>query len=145
MKYEDISNKPSILYGKQMEPVAKEMLETTLNIKIEPAGLFISEQYPFLGATPDGLVGENQIVEIKCPWSARFMTPDEGIAAGAIKCWRRKKPGKNDIVGEIEFNKRDKWYYQIQSQLHYTKRDSCLFAVYTPNAPFIKWEVIQAG
>lgn len=142
MLYVDLSGVASIVYGRQMEPIAKEIIENTLNITIEPAGLFICEEFPFLGATPDGLIGENQIVEIKCPYSARTMTPEEGIAGGQIKCWRRIKSGKNGEV-KLEFNKRDKWYYQIQSQLHYTKRASCLFDVYTPHAPFIKWEVIE--
>jgi hypothetical protein len=29
----------------------------------------------FLGASPDGLVGENKIIEIKCPYSARYLHP----------------------------------------------------------------------
>jgi hypothetical protein len=64
-----------------MKHVAKELLERALNIKIEPAGLFICEEFPFLGASPDGLVGENQIVGIKCPFSDKSMTPLEGIVA----------------------------------------------------------------
>lgn len=40
------------------------------NINILPCGLFIDRTYPFIGATPDELVGDDMLVEIKCPLTA---------------------------------------------------------------------------
>jgi hypothetical protein len=34
-------------------------------------GLFVDIEKTFLGASPDGLVNLNSIVEIKCPFAAR--------------------------------------------------------------------------
>lgn len=48
-------------------------------MRIIPCGLFIDSEIPFLAATPDGLVGNDTIVEIKCPFSAYKMRIKEAI------------------------------------------------------------------
>jgi hypothetical protein len=53
-------------FGIQYEPVAKEAFETLFYLKVLLAGLFVDDQYNFLAASPDGLVRENEIVEITC-------------------------------------------------------------------------------
>lgn len=54
-------------YGRNHENEAKIGLENILSIKIRECGLFIDEFNYFLGATPDGLIDDNGLVEIKCP------------------------------------------------------------------------------
>lgn len=56
-------------------------VERKLNIRVNRCGLFIDAQKPFLGASPDGLIENNGIVEIKCPFGARFLTPEDAITA----------------------------------------------------------------
>ena len=51
--------------GHELEPLAKKAYEMeTFNV-VEDAGFF--EYNEFIGASPDGLVGEEGLVEIKCP------------------------------------------------------------------------------
>ncbi|PFX13342.1 hypothetical protein AWC38_SpisGene22578 [Stylophora pistillata] len=33
--------------------------------EVQPCGLFVSKSHPFLGASPDGLVGDNGFIEVK--------------------------------------------------------------------------------
>lgn len=40
---------------------------------------FVEEMDFYLGATPDGLIGQNGLVEIKCPYSSRQLSPIEAI------------------------------------------------------------------
>ncbi|KAF0701150.1 Exonuclease, partial [Aphis craccivora] len=40
-------------------------------------GIFVDSENPYLGATPDGLIGSDGIVEVKCPSSAEHLTPEE--------------------------------------------------------------------
>lgn len=47
--------------------------------------LFIDINKPYLGATPDGLLGTDSIVEVKCPASAAAHTPIEAIRLKKIK------------------------------------------------------------
>ena len=46
---------------------------------IETCGLFIAPENYVLGVFPDGLVGADKIVEIKCPYAAYRLqlTPEE--------------------------------------------------------------------
>ncbi|GBP79799.1 hypothetical protein EVAR_56855_1 [Eumeta japonica] len=44
-----------------------EQLAVQERVNIEPCGIFIDEELPFIGASPDGLIGSDTCVEIKCP------------------------------------------------------------------------------
>ncbi|KAJ8943580.1 hypothetical protein NQ314_009705 [Rhamnusium bicolor] len=76
----------------------------------------------FIAASPDSIIDEdNAVVEIKCPYSARNMTPDEGILSRKISFLE-----KNGSV-----NENHSWLYQIQGQLHITGLAMCYFAMWT--------------
>lgn len=60
-------------------------------------GLFIDTKNHFLGATPDGLIGNDTLVEIKCPISAANITTEEGIRQRKITLWKINKD--KDIIG----------------------------------------------
>ncbi|CAG9763584.1 unnamed protein product [Ceutorhynchus assimilis] len=119
-------------YGNKYESVARNALEKLIGKKIEPCGLFIDQEQQFLAASPDGIIEEKGIVEIKCPYSATEMTPEEGIIKRKITFW-----DKNGVI-----NKKHKWFYQVQGQLHVAKRLYCVFAVWTPHG--LKTETILA-
>ncbi|KAG8233446.1 hypothetical protein J437_LFUL010557 [Ladona fulva] len=97
------SNFSATQYGVEKEPLA--LVQERCNMKVTPTGLFIDEDKPYLAATPDGLVGEHGLVEIKCSYSVVKMSPAEGIASG-----------------------RDKYC----GQLHITRRKFYIFALWSP-------------
>lgn len=41
--------------------------------------VFIDRNHPYLGASTNGLIDDNLLVEIKCPSSAKDMSPGEAI------------------------------------------------------------------
>lgn len=57
-------------YGRDNEEKARKEVAIKLKKKIKTCGLFIDEENPCLGASPDGLIDENGLIEIKCPISA---------------------------------------------------------------------------
>ncbi|CAD6223518.1 GSCOCG00011754001-RA-CDS, partial [Cotesia congregata] len=123
-------NTESILFGKENGKKGKENaireLEQLIKKKIEPCGLFIDKNLEFLGASPDGLIDSDGIVEIKCLASAKHLTPVEAI---------EKNPQHRSIFNKNNKNKMNtthKYYYQVQGQLHITERNYCLFAIWTP-------------
>lgn len=61
----------STRYGIVNEVVSKEQLEVRLEKKILPSGLFVDINLPFLAAFPDDIIGDDLLVEIKCPASAK--------------------------------------------------------------------------
>lgn len=56
----------SMEYGRINESVAIERYAADRNILVEKCGIFIDFVNPYLGASPDGLVGVDGIVEVKC-------------------------------------------------------------------------------
>lgn len=82
--------------------------------------MFIDEEFFFLGASPDGTF-EHGIIEIKCPISAFGMNAEDAIKMKKIKFW--------NTDGTV--NRRNEWFYQVQGQLHITKKNLCIFAVWT--------------
>ncbi|XP_022173422.1 uncharacterized protein LOC111035906 [Myzus persicae] len=118
----------AIEYGRVMEIEAKKKFENIYNLKIAPVGLCVDEKILYLAASPDGLIGEDSIIEIKCPFSARnFSDIFDAIDAGKIPfCFKDKQ---NNVSLKTNHN----YYYQIQTQLHVTKRKKCNFFIYTEN------------
>lgn len=117
-------------YGTRNEPKALQQTMIKENIIILPCGIFIHKKYPCLAASPDGLIGENGIVEVKCPWSAREMTVLEGVEAGKINFL--KKNNKSDPSEVPYLYKKHPYYFQVQGQLEIADKDYCLFVVWTP-------------
>lgn len=106
--------------------MAREAFESLFNVKVLPAGLFVDKQFNFLAGSPDGLVGENQIIEIKCPHNSKDLTPHQGVVANKIKYLNI-----NDY-GDLQLNKNHVYYYQVQGQLRVANKCSCYFIVWTP-------------
>jgi putative phage-type endonuclease len=125
---------PSIKHGKHFEQTALRQLEKQLGVKILECGMFIDKEFQFLGATPDGLIENHTLVEIKCPFSAFNMKIEEAIDRKKINFWN-----KNDH----SINKKHAWYYQIQGQLHVTKRKTCILAVWISGNDNFKIERIE--
>ncbi|CAH0731362.1 unnamed protein product, partial [Brenthis ino] len=58
-----------VQHGRDYEKIALDQLSIQ-DVEIRPYGLFIDPEIPYLGATPDGLIKEEAIVDVKCPISA---------------------------------------------------------------------------
>ncbi|GFW21910.1 yqaJ domain-containing protein [Trichonephila clavipes] len=59
-------------YGLANEEIARKQYEREYSTEVKICGLFVDKDKPFLCASPDGLVGDDGLIEIKCPYSARF-------------------------------------------------------------------------
>lgn len=57
----------ALAHGKNYESKALKSFESRYSCKTRPVGFCI----PFLGATPDALLYEDCLVEVKCPFSGR--------------------------------------------------------------------------
>jgi putative phage-type endonuclease len=60
-------------WGVKYEPVAKAYYEYVNDVKVSEYGCVIHSQYPYLGASPDGIVTSSKwygrMLEIKCPYT----------------------------------------------------------------------------
>jgi putative phage-type endonuclease len=60
--------------GKEIEPRAREYYALMRNAEVRQVGLVIHPRFPMAAASPDSLVGDAGLLEIKCPNSATHIS-----------------------------------------------------------------------
>lgn len=113
-------------YGKDNELNALKEFMKIMGITVKSCGLFVDRNYPFLAASPDGLIDDDGMVEIKCPYKARNLLPEDAIEQKMIQFATFED-------GKFRLKRTDKYYYQVQGQLFVTGRKFCYFIVWTPH------------
>lgn len=116
--------KPFLQWGLDHEDEAISLYSTTTSNKVEKTGLWLFQDYPFLGASPDGFVlnWENKpmgLLEVKCPYSIR---------ENEIK----EKPPYYLEPTTLALKPAHKYYHQIQGQIYATQIPWCDFVIWTP-------------
>lgn len=118
-------NSAAVVFGRLHEKDAIMKYQEIQNVDVKECGLFVDRFRPFLGATPDGLVNDDGLVEVKCLPS---------VTTPLKECVKEK--GKNTCLeinrkGDLTLKKKHNYYYQIQGQLNVTERNWCDLIVYT--------------
>ncbi|KAJ8888196.1 hypothetical protein PR048_007683 [Dryococelus australis] len=92
--YQVFKGNSSTNWGIEKDSVAIAQFEReNPGIEVKGSDLIMDEEYTFLGASPDGFIGDDQIIEVKCPSSAISMPPLDALAKGKIK-YLAMKDGK---------------------------------------------------
>lgn len=120
----DLSGVKAITWGVNNEKEAVNAFEMSNCLKVEPTGIWFEES-GILGATPDGLVDQKGILEVKCPYTFRNSTIEEVIESESFYLEKRK-----DKI-ELKRDHKSGYWHQIQGQLHLTNRMYCYFVVWT--------------
>jgi len=109
-------------YGKHHEPGAILEYEMETGNTVEPCGFFEYEDW--LGASPDGIIDENTLLEIKCPYGKRN-TPKPVIFKTA-----QEQPH---------------YYAQMQIEMLCSKRQWAHFYQWAPNGDIAKKVIFDPG
>ena len=131
-------------HGKKCEVKAKtKYLEAFPGRHVHACGLVVNNEFPFLGASPDGKVcadGTSGLLEVKCPYTARSISIQQACATIKDFCLVQDENGTH-LKHEHAF------YVQVQGQLLITGSNFCDFVVYThvdthierilPDVPFM--------
>ena len=59
-------------HGTRLEPLVRDLYDAKYNRKSHEIGLVQHREYPWLGASPDGVTEDGILVEIKCPLSRKI-------------------------------------------------------------------------
>ena len=102
------------------------------NISVRESGLSRSEVYPYLGASPDGILECSCcetifVIEIKYPIKATKMPLTELATSDESFCMEY-------VNGEYILKKDHAYYYQVQLQMFSTQAKACYFFVYSKEA-----------
>ena len=120
-------------YGCKHEDAARneymyEMKKKHSDFKISEVGLVLHPLYPFLGATPDGLVScschGDGTLEIKCPYSCREKDLEQ-VAEENSNFFLVQ-----DDDGILRLKETHQYYYQVQMQMKFCNVQYCDFVVW---------------
>lgn len=110
----DLSRIPAIKYGLQREDSVKDLIRKRFkDYTFRNVGLVINPKYPYLGASPDGLLhntNETVLVEIKCIYDTEKLSLNELCDKRSNFCLKR-------VNNELVLKKEHNYYTQIQGQL----------------------------
>jgi putative phage-type endonuclease len=98
-------------WGMDSEPLARAAYEAERGVLVEEIGFADHPEIPLTGASPDGLVGDDGLIEIKCPNTATHI---EYLLAGSV-------PAEHQP--------------QMLWQMECTGRQWCDFVSYDPRLP----------
>lgn len=98
-------------WGIDHEPIARALYEAATGNEVEQVGFILHPELKMTGASPDGLVSHNGLVEIKCPNTATHI---------------------DYLLGG---NPPAQYHNQMLWQMECTGRDWCDFASYDPRMP----------
>lgn len=106
-------------WGVKHEDVARKEYEAKTGWTVEEAFFVVHPKHDWLGASPDGFVGDHTLIEIKCPYGKR-----------------------NDAHPDFKsIDDQPHYYAQIQIQLYCTEAKTCHFYQWTPNGS--KLEIVD--
>lgn len=118
-------------YGKIHETFAVKEFEDMYGLKVTKCGLFVDPVHFYLGASPDGIIDDESIMEVKCPASIQSMSPEEGIIAGKINFATIEN-------GELKLKRNHNYYYQVQGQMVITRRTFCYFVIWSQKGMLVE-------
>ena len=117
----------SVQFGNVNEDSAVRQWENATGQRSQECGLYLHKS-GVLGATPDRLVGDNELIEVKCLYSLDKKNSPTGIidAIGTIKGFPLVRTN-----GRVDLDWNHNYYHQIQGQLHMTNRRKCTVILWT--------------
>lgn len=118
-------------YGNESESIAIADFQRLFNVTVTQSGLFIGKEHFYLGASPDGLIGKDQLIEIKCPLNISTISPTQGIQDRKIKFAEM-------VDNKLQLKRTHNYYFQIQGQLAIAERESCYFVIWSPHGMLVE-------
>lgn len=109
-RYQDAHKSDAMMRGNELEPMAVECYASITSTKPKEVG-FITTKDGRIGCSPDRLIGDYGLLEVKCPLE--------------------KQHSKNLRTGVID----SKYYPQVQGQIAMTGRKWCDWMSFHPEAP----------
>lgn len=107
---QDSFTSSAMIWGTETEPLARLRYSLATGNEVEECGFFAHETI-MAGASPDGLIGTDGLLEIKCPNSATHIATLR----------------KQDVPYQ--------YYWQVMGQIWITGRDWCDFVSFDPRMP----------
>ena len=119
MTHKDLYHIRSVKHGIDNEDAAIAKYEELTGNTVTRMGIVVDDDRPYLGTSVDGLT-DTCVVEVKCPFAAKGKIIDHVTVPYLIK-----------TSDGLQLDQKHDYFYQIQGQLHVTKKSLCHLVVYT--------------
>jgi len=125
-------------YGCKHEDIARvayieKMQSYHENFMVIQCGLILDPEFPFMGATPDGIVYckccESRVLEIKCPFSCKNKAFSDAILDNSSFFLE-------DDSGRLVLKEDHMYYYQVQLQMKLCRVQYCDFVAWREDEIF---------
>ena len=148
MLYTQFRGNRDTLYGLVNEETSRREYTNHMHthghtgLTVSTSGLHVSEESPWVAASPDGLVRDpactpsEGLVELKNPSSVRDMTINEACNKKGFCIKMKGNKGNGEQTKQLDRN--HDYYYQVQCQLYCTRRTWCDFVVRTRKDLYIE-------
>jgi putative phage-type endonuclease len=110
---------PDMKWGRDNEDAARQAYEAQTGNKVEELGFVLQDDRRLLGASPDGLIGDKGLIEIKCMNSHNHIL--------SIKEGNRK--------GSTDQGIKSDHMTQMKIQMYVLQREWCDYVIYDPRLP----------
>ncbi|KAK4881734.1 hypothetical protein RN001_005053 [Aquatica leii] len=122
--YSSFMGSQATTFGLEKESIAIALFEKKTGKTVNKSGLVIDDNLPYLACSPDGLIDNHAIIEIKSSLKSGNLSPVDAVLQKKIDyCFFDN--------GNVVLKRNHNYFFQIQGLLHITKRDVCYFVIYT--------------
>ena len=119
----DISHVKAVAWGVTNKAEAIKTFTVKTHLEVVETGVWLDES-GILGASPDGLVGEDHVLEAKCSYTFRDASIEEALKSDTF-CLEKKEDGSYSL------KRNHVYWHQVQGQMYLAKRNYCYFVVWT--------------
>ena len=121
----DLSKVKAVQWGVNNEQEALKAFTRLTGKTVQETGLWLDPS-GILGASPDGIVDDETVLEAKCPYTERNLTIEEAVATSKSFCLEKAQDGEGFVL------KKDHVYWdQVQGEMFFSGRKFCYFVVWT--------------
>ena len=121
----DLSSVKAVQWGVNNEEEAIKAFTSKTGKRVEDTGIWFHSS-GILGASPDGIVDDQTVLEAKCPYTERNMTIEEAVQSSATFCLEKCESEQCYTLKKDHI-----YWHQVQGEMYFSQRKFCYFVVWT--------------
>ena len=115
----DLSRVRTVMWGVHNEDEAVKAFVKSTGLQVTATGVWLDPS-GVLGASPDGLIGNDSVLAVKCPYTQRNATITQALKSSNF-CLERV----DDV--RVTLKENYNYWHQVQGQLFFNWKDVLLF------------------
>ena len=120
----DLSRVKAVQWGVNNEEEAIKAFTLKTGLPVKETGIWFHSSQ-ILGASPDGIIDEETVLEVKCPYMERNITVEEAVESTTF--WLEKCESGQGYA----LKKDHVYWHQVQGEVYFSHRKFCYFVVWT--------------